>query len=570
MKTQLSKIFWTVIILQILLVNGFSPALAHPKSVEGSAGAAVPRLFLPIVNRVGQPDALPTLEKFVESVKNGQSDVVRGAFVSNRLAAPVVQQPTDDPDYVAAAADAVTEYRLADQYGTIGLLADNTLTGRLFFNLSAGQQIDIVYGDGAIKSYQIYRSESFKALNPTEADSNMVDLASGATLTSGDVFNRVYRGSEHVTLHTHIARDGISNWGHLYVLALPVTMAAAQPEKNVKLAWFHGPANNTTSEVIAENFDYIHLMRGEEAYRDELRKADYTAPILQFIGFRTIFVTSSCSEDPGYNTVAFKPGDYCDIRDNHPDWFMLDTNGDVLMDTWDGQSYAFMDPRNPGWREFFLSRIRTMQEDYDWDGLLIDNLDGGLGRFREIGKMPAAFPDDASMRTAYGDFINYLYTNYYQPNARPLFANITFTSGVANWMNYLQYLDGAMMEGFGVDWDNGYLDAEEWETHLQIAEQAQAAGKEIILVAEGQQDNTAREEFSLASYLLINDGKASFRYTYFTHYNDLWMYDNYGVKLGQPLGTRYQDGDTWVRNFTGGQVRVNPATHQASIVTYEY
>jgi hypothetical protein len=44
-------------------------------------------------------------------------------------------------------------------------------------------------------------------------------------------------------------------------------------------------------------------------------------------------------------------------------------------------------------------------------------------------------------------------------------------------------------------------------------QQAQAMGKTVILVAQGDQYDQQRQEFALGSYLLVSDGLAYFRYT---------------------------------------------------------
>jgi hypothetical protein len=90
-------------------------------------------------------------------------------------------------------------------------------------------------------------------------------------------------------------------------------------------------------------------------------------------------------------------------------------------------------------------------------------------------------------------------------------------------------------------------------------------GKSIILVSHGTQTDLALQEFAFASYLLIADGKASFRYAGSSAYNQAWIYDNYKLNLGAALGKRYQNGSSWKRDFSNGSVSVDPASHVVSI-----
>lgn len=98
-----------------------------------------------------------------------------------------------------------------------------------------------------------------------------------------------------------------------------------------------------------------------------------------------------------------------------------------------------------------------------------------------------------------------------------------------------------------------------------MAEQTQALGKEIILVSQGPEFDHDRQLFSFSSYLLINNGRAYFRYANHQFYDQNWLYDNYQVQLGQPLDPRYQLNNSWIRDFENGTVTVNPLTHAAAI-----
>ena len=90
-------------------------------------------------------------------------------------------------------------------------------------------------------------------------------------------------------------------------------------------------------------------------------------------------------------------------------------------------------------------------------------------------------------------------------------------------------------------------------------------GKIILLVSRGDKDDYELQQFSFASYLLINQGNAYFRYAHGSDYNEVWLYDNYEYNLGDPLGPRYRDGDAWKRDFTNGSVMVNPLSHDVEI-----
>ena len=146
-----------------------------------------------------------------------------------------------------------------------------------------------------------------------------------------------------------------------------------------------------------------------------------------------------------------------------------------------------------------------------------------------------------------------------------MFANIIENQDDTAWFRYVDSLDGAMQESFAVDWLDGYLDADEWEAMMQVMEKTQALDKQVILVSQGKQADAQRQLFAFASYLLINSGRASFRYTQSNSYSDIWLYPAYDLNLGSPVGPRYRDANGWRRDFANASVFVEPSAHTAAI-----
>ena len=123
-----------------------------------------------------------------------------------------------------------------------------------------------------------------------------------------------------------------------------------------------------------------------------------------------------------------------------------------------------------------------------------------------------------------------------------------------------------MLENFAVDWQDGYYSAKKWETQMTPGGwQTQGFNKEIILVSQGSQKNQERQTYALASYLLINEGKAYFRYTHHLSYDQVWAYNNYLFDLGNPKGHLKIENPIWWREFEGGKVWVDPTRQQAGI-----
>jgi hypothetical protein len=164
---------------------------------------------------------VPDFPAFYNPIQSGEADVLRGVYVPNVLALPIVQQPADDPYYVSNHDEEVTQFATVSQYGNIGLLAHNNLSGQAFSKLSVGQEVELVYGDGRIEKFVITEVLRFQALQPQSQQSSFLNLDNSETLSANQMFDRVYTGSHHLTFQTCIKANGNMSWGRLFVVATP-------------------------------------------------------------------------------------------------------------------------------------------------------------------------------------------------------------------------------------------------------------------------------------------------------------------------------------------------------------
>jgi hypothetical protein len=195
----------TALSLHLLLIL-FASFFLNPKSTQAIGYAE---------------SSLLSFAEFNRSVQNGEAGVLRGVYVPDVLALPVVQQPANKPYYVSNRDGQVTQFSIASQYGNTGLLAHNTLSGRLFSQLAIGQEVRLVYGDGKVEYFVIAQSMRFQALQPESVSSSFHNLDRNETLTSGQMFNRAYIGESRVVFQTCIAAEGNPSWGRLFVIAVP-------------------------------------------------------------------------------------------------------------------------------------------------------------------------------------------------------------------------------------------------------------------------------------------------------------------------------------------------------------
>ena len=93
----------------------------------------------------------------------------------------------------------------------------------------------------------------------------------------------------------------------------------------VRLAWFTNIPREQDMFRVIEWFDLYIFHQGNEKDRELMVALGARGPILQYILFESIQDPDSCTAKPKVNQVAYLPGDYCMISEQHADWFLLDT-----------------------------------------------------------------------------------------------------------------------------------------------------------------------------------------------------------------------------------------------------
>jgi hypothetical protein len=162
------------------------------------------------------------LDDFISQIVNGNAWQIVGVYSPELFSLEVHQQPSNNPGYVSSLPGVATQFSMASDYGSTGLLAHNTVSGTVFYELIVGQLILVVYGDGSIEHYRVNNLSSFQALSPSSAYSDFVNLdAAGSRLNASQLFNQIYSVRDRLVLQTCIANDGNPNWGRFFVTASP-------------------------------------------------------------------------------------------------------------------------------------------------------------------------------------------------------------------------------------------------------------------------------------------------------------------------------------------------------------
>jgi hypothetical protein len=153
---------------------------------------------------------------------NGERADLVGVYAPNDFSYPIIQQPSDDSVFVSSDPGVVTQFAAATHFGTVGLLAHNTLAGASFYDLHLGDKILLIYGDGSARPYSVSSIRQFQALDPSNPYSNFLDLGHDRQeLTSKDLFKRIYSTPDQLVLQTCIDKDGEPSWGRIFITASP-------------------------------------------------------------------------------------------------------------------------------------------------------------------------------------------------------------------------------------------------------------------------------------------------------------------------------------------------------------
>lgn len=165
--------------------------------------------------------SLPLLNVFVSQVKNGQAGELRGIYIPEILATPVVQQPTGNNSFVSPRQNIITQFNLASQIGSTGLLAHNYLAGKSFSFLEKDKKFYLIYGDGRVSTFIVTEVLRYQALEPTNITSKFASLENNDLLTASELFSKVYNRPGKVIFQTCISKDNNPSWGSLFVIAEP-------------------------------------------------------------------------------------------------------------------------------------------------------------------------------------------------------------------------------------------------------------------------------------------------------------------------------------------------------------
>ena len=173
---------------------------------------------------------LPSIAEFKADINAAPGN--SGIYVENILADHIVQQPQGNPGFVSPEKNTVTQFKMASQFGTIGILAHNSAAGESFFDLQLDDVIFLVQSSGELQAYSVIEIQKYQALSPSDPYSNFVDLSNpSSTISAQTLFLRTYGRGDSLILQTCIENAGNPSWGRLFVIAQPLSILPSSVQK---------------------------------------------------------------------------------------------------------------------------------------------------------------------------------------------------------------------------------------------------------------------------------------------------------------------------------------------------
>ena len=272
-------------------------------------------------------------------------------------------------------------------------------------------------------------------------------------------------------------------------------------------------------------------------------------------------------------------GNFSWIDKNHPEWFLLDKNGNRITDYYDEYSRRnvyIMDFGNSEWQHYLAKNIVQTAKKREWDGIFLDGMYVDIADYWAPNGL-LRYKNNREFNDAVRDFLATVYPSFQESN-KLIVPNAYGCIKVKNlWEAWLNFSDGGLDEGFVSIYvwspENIWRNEVEWMNQISYLEYTGNQDKLFYAYSTGRWLNKEDLLYNLASYLMgKNGGRDVFHnaaggcnYEKIREDYDVFK-DFYNAPIGIPLGRRYNSQGVWQRDYSNGRVLVNPSSRKYFVV----
>ncbi|GLV57026.1 hypothetical protein KDH_38640 [Dictyobacter sp. S3.2.2.5] len=320
--------------------------------------------------------------------------------------------------------------------------------------------------------------------------------------------------------------------------------------------------------AIANDYDFVWGARLDnmQIYRD-------ANPNLLLSYYMTIH------RDNGIFVDQTNPGTLAYWQQVHPDWVLYKCDQKTPALEY-GDKNIPLDITNPEVVNWQLQNYVQPASEAGYDALAVDNIDmenifGACGHFDKQGHWVQLYTgsnNDVRWQTDLANWVIQMQTKLHAlPHPLLLIGNVS--TGVVSlhaptlW-TVLEHVDGVLNESGFTHFGNHTLVGNDWLQEIQYIDSVQDLGKPFFIVNQVQKQLApADTEWIYASYLMCNQRLASINISGFKAYGYARDYPELHANIGSAKGDMYQSQSVYWRDFTGGEVVVNPNNASVQVTT---
>lgn len=331
-------------------------------------------------------------------------------------------------------------------------------------------------------------------------------------------------------------------------------MFAGETAPSTSLGAFRICSGCASSGADLSHYHYIVLNAWDYERIPSLKQANPSVKVLLY---------KDMASSRSYSCGGLIPAgiDYCWADANKPSWFTHKGGARIQWAGFSGhwQMNIGLGDYQSQWATNVISELRSN----GWDGVVIDNANIDPSGY-------AALPyDEYPTRQSYQDATRSFLANVgpkIQSAGFLIIPNIQHDRTLLTkslWKDWIQFTSGGHLEHYTKwgSYSSGQYGGIDWEDSGQVFERdTEAAGKIFIGTFYAPTSDVRSMRYARASFLLDWDGGPSaLAFIPNPDQVDPWS-PEWTVDIGTPVGSRYQVGSAYRRDYTGGTVVVNPSS----------